>query len=220
MSHLLLVGHTHSCKLTLGNDCAVRPSVTIRLDTSQVGKRDSARVWVLVVAVRRNGRAEVFVDRKYSHRGYRDTEKSEKKDKSHDRKPPAGGPRGADQFGPRTPRMVGTVTRARCANCGAVLTPGFDLNGTCPKCQAELHCCKQCRFFDSGAQFECTQPIQERISPKDAKNSCTFYEFRMTIEKDTAPTSYTQPNAPGSAPPNGPPRHTDARQAFENLFKK
>ena len=159
------------------------------------------------------------MDRKYGHRGYRDAEKQDKKDK-HERKPPAGGPRGADQFGPRTPRMVGTVTRARCSNCGAVLTPGFDPNGKCPKCQAELHCCKQCRFFDSGAQFECTQPIQERISPKDAKNSCTFYEFRMTIEKDTAPTSYTQPNAPGSASPPGPPRHTDARQAFENLFKK
>ena len=160
------------------------------------------------------------MDRKYSHRGYRDAEKQDKKDKSHDRKPPSGGPRGADQFGPRTPRMVGTVTRARCANCGAVLTPGFDPNGTCPKCQFELHCCKQCRFFDSGAQFECTQPIPERISPKDAKNACTFYEFRMTIEKDTAPTSYTQPPAPGSTPPAAPPRHTDARQAFENLFKK
>jgi len=109
------------------------------------------------------------VDRKYSHRGYRDAEKEDKKHKAHERKPPAGGPRGADQFGPRTPRMVGTVTRARCANCGAVLTPGFDPNGTCPKCQLELHCCKQCRFFDSGAQFECTQPIPERISPKDAK---------------------------------------------------
>src|SRR2546427_10644455 len=81
---------------------------------------------------------QAFVDRKYSHRGYRDAEKTDKKDKSHDRKPPAGGPRGADQFGPRTPRMVGTVTRARCSNCGAVLTPGFDPNGKCPKCQAEL----------------------------------------------------------------------------------
>src|SRR5437870_10127512 len=64
--------------------------------------------------------------------------------------------------------MVGTVTRARCSNCGAVLAPGFDPNGKCPKCQFELHCCKQCRFFDTGAQFECTQPIRERISPKDA----------------------------------------------------
>jgi hypothetical protein len=115
--------------------------------------------------------------------------------------------------------MVGTVTRARCANCGAVLTPGFDVNGTCPKCQFELHCCKQCRYFDSGAQFECTQPIPERISPKDAKNSCTFYEFRTTVEKDTAPTSYAQP-APAGSTPSAPPRHSDARQAFEDLFKK
>ncbi len=159
------------------------------------------------------------MDRKYSHRGYRDAEKNEKKDKSHshDRKPPQGGPR-ADQFGPRTPRMVGTVTRGRCSNCGAVLTAGFDPNGTCPKCQFELHSCKQCRFFDSGAQFECTQPVPERITPKDAKNACKFYEFRMTIEKDTAPTSYAQKTTATAAAP--PPRHNDARQAFEDLFKK
>lgn len=116
--------------------------------------------------------------------------------------------------------MVGTVTRARCANCGAVLTPGFDPNGTCPKCQLELHCCKQCRFFDSAAQFECVQPVPERISPKDSKNSCTFYEFRTTVEKDTAPTTYSQPSATGSssAPTNS--RYHDPRQAFEDLFKK
>jgi hypothetical protein len=158
------------------------------------------------------------VDRKYSHRGYRDAEKNDKKDKPlHDRKPPQGGPR-ADQFGPRTPRMVGTVTRARCSNCGAVLTTGFDAEGQCPKCQAELHCCKQCRFFDSGAQFECTKPVPERISPKDAKNSCTLYEFRTTVEKDTAPTSYAQKAQVAASV--SPSRPNDARQAFENLFKK
>jgi predicted RNA-binding Zn-ribbon protein involved in translation (DUF1610 family) len=158
------------------------------------------------------------VDRKYSHRGYRDAEKNEKKERSHDRKPPQGGPRGADQFGPRTPRMVGTVTRARCSNCGAVLAAGFDPNGKCPKCGFELHSCKQCRFFDTAAQFECTQPVSERISPKDARNNCTFYEFRTTVEKDTAPTSYAQKAS--SAGPAAPPRHNDARQAFEDLFKK
>jgi hypothetical protein len=160
------------------------------------------------------------VDRKYSHRGYRDAEKHEKKDRQRERKPPAGGPKGAsDHLGPRTPRMVGTVTRARCSNCGAVLAPGFDPGGQCPKCRFELHCCKQCRFFDTGAQFECTQPVGERISPKDAKNSCKFYEFRMTVEKDTAPTSYAQSGANGTAP--APPvRINDARQAFEDLFKK
>ena len=159
------------------------------------------------------------MDRKYSHRGYRDAEKDDKKEKRQDRKPPSGGPRNVDHLGPRTPRMVGTVTRGRCANCGAVLTPGFDPNGQCPKCQLELHCCKQCRFFDTGAQFECTQPIPERIYPKDAKNNCKFYEFRTTVEKDTAPTTYSQPSAAASAPP-APRRPTDARQAFEDLFKK
>src|SRR6267154_3331462 len=43
MSHLLLVGRSPFCKQLLGIECAVRPSVTIRLDTSQVGKRDSAK---------------------------------------------------------------------------------------------------------------------------------------------------------------------------------
>jgi len=38
------------------------------------------------------------------------------------------------------------------------------------------------------------------------------------VEKDTAPTSYAQKgSAPAAAPP---PRPNDARQAFENLFKK
>jgi hypothetical protein len=161
------------------------------------------------------------VDRKYGHRGYRDAEKQEKHEKrDRERKPPQGGPRGAtDHLGPRTPRMVGTVTRARCSNCGAVLVTGFDPGGKCPKCNFELHCCKQCRFFDTGAQFECTQPIAARISPKDTKNNCTFYEFRTTVEKDTAPTSYMQP-AQVPAESTTSSRPPDARQAFENLFKK
>lgn len=160
------------------------------------------------------------MDRKYSHRGYRDNEKEDRKSRP-EKRPPAGGPRGQnDHLGPRTPRMVGTVTRARCSNCGAVLAPGFDPNGTCPKCSTELHSCKQCRFFDSGAKFECMQPVPERITPKDGKNACKLYEFRMTVEKDTAPTSYQQPAQAAAAPDVSPSRPLDARQAFENLFKK
>jgi hypothetical protein len=40
----------------------------------------------------------------------------------------------------------------------------------------------------------------------------------MTIEKDTAPTSYAQQSQ--AAAPVPAPRHNDARQAFEDLFKK
>jgi hypothetical protein len=149
------------------------------------------------------------MERKYRQRGYQDTEKKEKKER-----PPEKLPR-QEQIGPRTPRMVGSVTRARCANCGAVLLAGFDPNGACPRCNFELHSCKQCLFFDTAARFECTQPIPERIPRKDARNECTFFAFRVTIEKDTAPTSSVavSPAAPSLRP-------DDARKAFDDLFKK
>ena len=157
------------------------------------------------------------MERKYKQRGYRDRDGDEKKRERAERgeRPAAPRPK-QDLLGPRTPRMVGTVTRARCSNCGAVLAPGFDPGGQCPRCQFELHCCKQCVHFDTSRQFECTQPIPERVAKKDAKNSCRFFEFRVTVEKDTSPVNYAKntPAAPSAARP------TDARRAFEDLFKK
>jgi len=153
------------------------------------------------------------LDRKYKHRGYQHADEPQKKDK----RPHEGHPR-QEQIGPRTPRMVGTITRARCSNCGTVLQPGFDPKGKCPRCAFEFHCCKQCAFFDSAARFECMKPIPEPIPRKDQRNECTFYQFRTTIEKDTAPSA---PSAgPSASPERVSSRPLDARQAFENLFKK
>jgi hypothetical protein len=159
------------------------------------------------------------MERKYRQRGYADREAEDKKRERAERgerKPSEPRPK-QDMLGPRTPRMVGTVMRARCSSCGAVLAPGFDQNAQCPRCQFELHSCKQCVHFDTGRQFECTQPISERVAKKDAKNDCKFFEFRMTVEKDTSPVTYAKnPStaAPVAARPN------DARRAFEDLFKK
>jgi len=100
-----------------------------------------------------------------------------------------------------------------------VLQPGFDPKGPCPRCGFELHCCKQCAYFDTAAQFECTRPIPERIAKKDARNDCTFYAFRTTIEKDTAPTAVSVSPAPASGGFTSI-RPNDARKAFDDLFKK
>src|SRR5437588_12291043 len=94
--------------------------------------------------------------------------------KKKEKRPPENRAR-HEQIGPRTPRMVGTITLARCSNCGAVLPGGFDPNGKCPRCAFDLHCCKQCAYFDTAAQFECTQHVPERIAKKDVRNQCTFY---------------------------------------------
>ena len=77
--------------------------------------------------------------------------------------------------------------------------------GQCPKCGFELHSCKQCANFDPSSRYECMKPITERIAKKDARNDCKFFSISVRVEKQTS----TGPAA----------RPTDARAAFNNLFK-
>jgi hypothetical protein len=154
---------------------------------------------------------------KYKQRGYRESESPEKK-RDRTERPSEPRPKQQDMLGPRTPRMVGTVMRARCASCGAALAPGTNPESQCPRCKFELHSCKQCVHFDTARQFECTQPIPERVAKKDAKNNCTFYELRMTVEKDMSPVTYATSSTAVAV--TSPSRPNDARTAFENLFKK
>ena len=76
--------------------------------------------------------------RKYRQPGYMDSDEREKREK---RDAPRG-PR--ETLGPRTPQMPGQRTVSRCAQCGTVLPVTIKLFGQCPRCQFELHSCKQC----------------------------------------------------------------------------
>jgi hypothetical protein len=140
-------------------------------------------------------------DRKYRQRGYQDSsnEAQKKQEKST-------APKRDNTFGPRPLNMPGTRTVSRCAECGALLENLSETVGQCPKCKFELHSCKQCEHFDPSSRFECNQPIPERIFPKDKRNDCSFYSMRVRLEKETSSKPAQRPN--------------DARQAFENLFKK
>ena len=93
----------------------------------------------------------------------------------------------------------------KCARCGAPVDAGILSLSTCARCGQALHACVQCAHFNTGATFECTQPIKARVSPKDARNTCTYFATRTTVERQT-----------GSAPAAGP---TSAKQAFDDLFK-
>lgn len=139
-------------------------------------------------------------DRKYRQRGYQDSGREPEKKLEK----PA--PRKDNTFGPRPINMPGTRTVSRCAQCGTLLQNLAGPVGQCPKCGFELHSCKQCEHFDPSSRFECNQPIPDRISPKDKGNNCSFYSLRVMLEKETSSTPAQRPN--------------DARQAFENLFKK
>jgi len=141
------------------------------------------------------------VSPKYRQPGYQDRGEEPQK-----RGPSEKPPRRDQTFGPRPIQMPGTRSVSRCSQCGTVLQGLTEAAGQCPKCGFELHSCKQCTYFDPSSRFECMQPIPERIARKDARNECTFYSMRVTREKETS--------TPAAAKPS------DARQAFENLFKK
>ena len=140
-------------------------------------------------------------DRKYKQRGYQD--------EGRDRQPPrdkSSGeqqkPRGERPEGPRTPNMPGFRTVVRCHRCGNLLNAAVLVNTACPKCSVALHCCAQCESFLPSARYECMQQIPARVTPKDACNTCTLFEARSTVERET-----------GSA------RQSTTRSAFDDLFK-
>ncbi len=142
---------------------------------------------------------------KYRQHGYQDRDREQPRKGSGEKSGGAPSPKRDLTFGPKPVNLPGTHAVSRCTQCGTVLQ-GIPPNGQCPKCGFELHSCKQCAYFDPGSRFECMQPVKERIAKKDARNECGFYEIRVTREKETS--------TPASLKPN------DARQAFENLFKK
>ena len=143
-------------------------------------------------------------DRKYRQRGYQDSgeKKSQKPDERSEGKPA----NRDNTFGPRRLQMPARTEVSRCAECGTLLKSLSDPLGQCPKCGFELHSCKQCTYFEPSRRFECMQPVPERIPRKDALNECTFYSISVRVEKETSTPVQARP--------------ADARQAFENLFKK
>ena len=147
-------------------------------------------------------------DRKYRQPGYQDYE-FEKPGKGEKKKqePKTGGARWqqAQASGPRAPQMPGRKALSRCAHCGAELQLLGADPGQCPKCGFELRSCRQCQHFDPGRRFECTEAIPKRIADKDARNKCRFFAMRVRVERETK---------------TGPLKPTDARAAFDNLFKK
>jgi hypothetical protein len=138
-------------------------------------------------------------DRKYNQRGYMQSDREPGRSKSESKpqsKPP-------DREGPRSPRMMAFGEASKCTACGEKAPPHINFDSSCAKCNADLHSCRQCTYFDPGARLECTKPIPARIVNKHARNTCELFAARIVVERQTS---------------SGPP--TGARDAFAKLFKK
>ena len=158
-------------------------------------------------------------DRKYKQHGYLDVDRPTNGFGRDDR-PKQQGPRPPlDVTGPRLPRMVQTLTASRCYNCATALPSDYDFKGNCPKCSVALHCCKQCTHFEPSTRFQCMKPVPERIVYKDRENTCELFRPRVTVARDVK--SGTAPVVSAPVPQQATPRsQSDARAAFDSLFKK
>jgi hypothetical protein len=85
-----------------------------------------------------------------------------------------------------------------------------------------LHCCKQCSHFEPSTRFQCLKPIPVRIPLKDKANDCALFSPRLTVARDApagAPPSFRD-SRPQSPYQDVPRNSSDARNAFDRLFKK
>ncbi|MGH9662931.1 MAG: hypothetical protein ACRD9L_00730, partial [Bryobacteraceae bacterium] len=82
-----------------------------------------------------------------------------------------------------------------------------------------LHCCKQCAHFEPSTRFQCLKPIPVRIAAKDQANDCQLFSPRVTVARDVAGSPSAGNGVPAANAPV-PRTPTDARAAFDNLFKK
>ena len=147
-------------------------------------------------------------DRKYRQRGYQDDDRPGRGESHKPAEKKEYAPRGQPPLAPKTFNMPGFREVVKCARCGNELTvaAAWSADGACARCGADLHSCAQCANFDSSAAFECQKQIPARVSPKDARNTCTFYEPRTTVERET------KSSTSGTGAPS-------ARKAFDDLFK-
>lgn len=145
-------------------------------------------------------------DRKYRQRGYQDEPRERERQPRSDKPAPAPRAPGRplqDAAGPRTPNLMGAHEVFRCARCGNRLAVPVESAARCARCGTDVHSCVNCRSFDTSARWECAeQALTARVTPKDERNLCAFFQPRTTVERQTG----TQ----------GP---TSARQAFDDLFK-
>ncbi|MEP6471922.1 MAG: hypothetical protein ABJC28_07880 [Acidobacteriota bacterium] len=143
-------------------------------------------------------------DRKYRHRGYQESSSEERRPR---------GPRpdalGRSEGAPRG-RGIDTDKAVvfACKSCGEKQRDLEDIrvDSTCPRCGADLHSCAQCLSFDTSAQFECIQPIPERIPNKKLRNSCPLFSPAKSFDLTGTRATTATPD--------------DARAAFDRLFKK
>jgi hypothetical protein len=114
-----------------------------------------------------------------------------------------------------------------CWKCGASLAAlSLPLLRTdeCRSCNAALHACKLCEFYDVTVAKHCREPIAELVREKDRANYCDYFKPRSgaystkgQAEADTAKSQLDALFSGGSTSTNSA---DEARKQLDELFKR
>lgn len=113
-----------------------------------------------------------------------------------------------------------------CWKCGASLAAlSLPLRRVdeCRICNASLHACKLCEFYDVTVAKQCREPIAELVREKDRANYCDYFKPRAGAYSNKPQTEGDAAKAKLDALFGGTsaPNTADAARAqLDELFKK
>lgn len=100
----------------------------------------------------------------------------------------------------------------RCAQCAneISLLPGAQISRTetCDSCNADLHACVQCDFYDISAYNECRESQAERVVEKERSNFCDYFTLAKKVPDHGKPQN------------KGGGQKADALKKLDDLFSK
>ena len=96
--------------------------------------------------------------------------------------------------------------RLSCWKCGEAIELAVGsrvgTRDTCSHCDADLHCCRNCRLYDPGKHNQCAETQAEWVGDKEAANYCDYFSPHPGL---------------GARKRSSTPQ--DAKKKFDSLFK-
>jgi hypothetical protein len=126
--------------------------------------------------------------------------------------------------------------KLECWKCGqrvSDLPKPLGRREECPACHADLHCCRQCTFYDTSAPKHCRETVADEVREKERANFCGYFTLHpnayTATDNRAADAARTQLDAlfgddgsgaaPSQAAGNAALSAADkARQELESLF--
>ncbi len=108
-----------------------------------------------------------------------------------------------------------------CYGCGATVRIDGPVGRrtTCPQCDADLHSCMNCRFYDESAAHECREPHADHLVDKVASNPCDLFQLGDGASRRRQGSKAARDRLAalfGEGPSSAP----DPKDELEALFRK